>query len=741
VKKQIKHLLIIALLLFCQTLKAKEIIPFNKDWAFKKGPFTTEQLNFGNIFQGKWQLVQIPHTWNAKDMQVRPATLGTNERFYTGDAYYRKSLIPNEQWKGKRVFVKFEGVNTNTEVYINQSPLEAQIQKNDVNYSSSKPNGTYSFVGRHQGGYSAFVFELTSMLKYGEENEILVKVNNEATPQVIPVNHTLFPMYGGIYRPVALIVTEQVNIAVSDFASSGIYITQKNVSKKSADVGVKVKLENKTGKIQQVEVLTSIIEKNGIVKAKTNTAYKLLPQGRQEVLEQLSVKNPHFWHGLKDPYLYKVVTQVKQGTIVLDETVQSLGLRKFELRASEGFFLNGEKYPLYGVCRHQDRWGKGSALSNADHDEDLAIIKEMGATSIRLAHYQQSEYFYSKCDSLGFIVWAEIPFVNRVTTLEEGNAQQQLKELIRQNFNHPSIYIWGLHNEVYTPTAYTIELTTKLNDLAKTEDPDRYTVQVSGYNVVNHPVNNNADVQGINHYFGWYNGELENLSEKEDDVETWAKRISKEFKDYKIIFSEYGAEAVPEHQAEVVGNKGNQFSNPSFFPEQFSTKFHEIHWATIAKSPVFLGSYVWNTFDFATPITGLNVNPRNYKGLVSFDRKIKKDPFYWYKANWSKEPVVYITQRRVVNRGNEITPITVYSNQGTPTLIVNGEKIESVKKGYTDVHYIFENVKLKQGENEIIARATKDGKLTEDKIKWNYDPKYKREVGQPAATRDEHVGL
>ena len=736
----------LTLLIIClfQLGFAREVVPFSKDWAFKKGPFTTEPLAYAGIFQGKWQLVQIPHTWNAQDMQakdIKAGSLSRNERFYVGDAYYRKSFTPNAAWKGKRVFIKFEGVNTNTEVYLNNAPLASKIQKNNVEYSSEQPNGNYNFVGRHQGGYSAFVFELTSMLKYGEENEILVKVNNEATPQVIPVNHVLFPMYGGIYRPVELIVTETVNIAANDFASPGIFITQKNVSKKSADIGVKVKLENKTGAIQQVEVLTTIYENNGSAKAKSSTNYTLRPQGRQEVLQQMALKNPHLWQGLDDPYLYRLVTQVKKDGAIVDEVVQPLGIRKFELRASEGFFLNDVKYPLYGVCRHQDRWGKGSALSNADHDEDLAIIKEMGATSIRLAHYQQSAHFYAKCDSIGLIVWAEIPFVNRVSTWEENNALQQMKELIRQNFNHPSIYIWGLHNEVYTPSAYTIELTTKLNDLAKSEDPDRYTVQVSGYNVVNHAVNNNADVQGINHYFGWYNGELENLSEKNDDVETWAKRISKDFKDYKIIFSEYGAEAKIEDQAEVTGNFGNQFSKPDFFPEDFATRFHEINWGVISKNPIFIGSYLWNTFDFATPITGLNVNPRNYKGIVTFDRKVKKDSFYWYKANWSKEPVVYITQRRVVNRGNEITPVTVYSNRGIPTLIVNGQEIKAYKKGQTDVHYIFENVKLNLGENTVVAKISDQGKSIEDTIKWNYDPKYKREVGQPSFTKDEHVGL
>ncbi len=731
-------------LFFCLlgvSLYAKEVIPFNDNWAFKKGPFDSNTINAANVFYGKWQLVQLPHTWNATDMQTRPRTLGSNERFYTGDAYYRKTFRSTTDWQNKRIFIRFEGVNTQTEVYLNNAPLSSQIDKNNINYANTNANGNYNFVGRHQGGYSAFVFELTNMLKLGQDNEILVKVNNEATPQVIPVNHTLFPMYGGIYRPVQLIITNKISVVQNDFASSGVYISQKNVSRKNADIQIKTKIENKTGKLQEVEIISQILEHDGKVKASNRQKINLLPQGRTIEQQNISLKNPHLWMGLKDPYLYQVKVQIKQGQELLDEVVQPLGVRKFELRASEGFFLNDEKYPLYGVCRHQDRWGKGSALSNADHDEDLSIIKEMGATSIRLAHYQQSSYFYSKCDSLGFIVWAEIPFVNRVSTYEENNAQQQLKELIRQNFNHPSIYIWGLHNEVYSPANYTIELTSKLNDLAKSEDPDRYTVQVSGYNVINHPVNNNADVQGINHYFGWYNGELENLSEKEDDVETWAKRITKDFKDYKIIFSEYGAEAIPEHQAELVGNKGNQFSKPDFFPEAFSTKFHEVHWGVISKSPIFLGSYVWNTFDFATPITGLNVNPRNYKGLVSFDRKLKKDPFYWYKANWSKEPVVYITQRRVINRGNEVTDVVVYSNQGKPQLKVNGVLANEVVIGTTAVHYIFKNVKLKQGLNTVEAITNQNGKRVEDKITWNYDPKFKSEVGQPAATKNEHTGL
>ncbi|HMM04990.1 MULTISPECIES: glycoside hydrolase family 2 TIM barrel-domain containing protein [unclassified Dysgonomonas] len=674
--------------------------PFNDGWLFKKAEDLPKTLN------EDWLPVKIPHTWNAEDMQVKKNT------FYAGEAYYRKTYTPDPSLGDKRVFLRFEGVAAVAEVYI---------------------NGV--FAGNHKGGYSAFVIEMTKLLRYGQENEILVKVDNNSRPDVIPVNHTLFGVYGGIYRPVELIVTEKLNITVTDYASPGIYISQKNVSDKSAEISVKIKLENKNHDTKNVRLLTTIYEMDGKVKSKQEMPVTVLPQGRQFFVQGFALKSPHLWQGLEDPYLYKVVIQLVSDNKVIDEVIQPLGLRHFELKAGDGMYLNGKKVPMYGVCRHQDWWGTGSALTDEQHDTDLAIIKEIGATTIRFAHYQQAERIYAKCDSIGFIVWAEIPFVNRVSTRESGNARQQLTELIRQNYNHPSIYVWGLHNEVYTPYDYTVSLTTDLNDLAKTEDPDRYTVSVSGYSKVGQASNLNADIQGINHYFGWYSGEI-------SDVEKWIKGMEKDFPGYKVIFSEYGAEANVDQQEEVVGEFGRYFSQ--FYPETFSTKFHEIQWGFISKHPYLLASYVWNTFDFATPVnTQGGVEARNMKGLVTFDRKIKKDPFYWYKANWSKEPVLYLTQRRAIERENEVTPVTVYSNIGVPRLFVNGLEITNFKEGTTPVHYIFNNIKLNTGENVIEAKAVKDGKEYSDKIIWNYSPDSKKAANtkQPEKKTTEHTGL
>lgn len=686
-------------LLFLIPASGRDKQPFNDGWFFKKA----ENIP---LRDDSWQPVGIPHTWNAEDMQVK------KNAFYAGEAYYKKTYVPDSILSGKRLFLRFEGVASVAEVFVNGK-----------------------LAGHHMGGYSAFAVELTKLLKYGSENEIVVKVDNASRPDVIPVNHTLFGVYGGIYRSVELIVTEKLNIAVTDYASPGVYISQRNVTSRSAGVGIKTKLENKNHEIKDARLITTIYEAGGKIKSRQETPVTVLPQGRQFFVQDFVLKNPHLWQGLEDPYLYKVVVQLVSDDRVVDEVAQPLGLRHFELKAADGMYLNGKKVPMYGVCRHQDRWELGSALTDKHHDEDLAIIKEIGATTIRFAHYQQAERIYAKCDSIGFIVWAEIPFVNRVTTRESCNAKQQLTELIRQNYNHPSIYVWGLHNEVYVPSDYVVSLTTELNDLAKTEDPDRYTVSVSGYSKVDQASNLNADIQGINHYFGWYNGEI-------GDVEKWITGMEKNFPEYKVIFSEYGAEANVDQQEEDVGEYGRYFSQ--FYPETFATKFHEIQWGIISRHPYLLASYVWNMFDFATPVnTQGGVEARNMKGLVTFDRRIKKDPFYWYKANWSKEPVLYLTQRRAVERENETTPVTVYSNVGIPQLFVNGTEITGFKTGTTAVHYIFDNIELKTGENIIEAIAAKDGKQYNDRIVWNYwpDNNNTENLNRPEKKTKEHTGL
>lgn len=682
--------------------EAREVTPFNNGWEFKKGPFPTDAMQTAARWNADWEQVNVPHTWNADDMQKK-----TNN-FYAGVAYYRKHYVFPESLEGKRLFLRFEGVGACAEVYVNGY-----------------------LVGTHKGAYSAFVCEIGSQVRLGEENEIVVKADNAARPDVIPVNHALFGVYGGIYRPVWLIVTEPCNIVVNDCASPGVYITQKNVSKQSADVSVRVKLDNATLAPAALELENAIYTREGKLVKVHRQSFELTPQGVQSYVSDFKISHPHLWQGREDPYLYKVVSRLKQDGQVIDEVIQPLGLRKYEAVAGKGFFLNGKKYPMYGVTRHQDWWRMGSALTNREHDFDLEQIMEVGATTVRFAHYQQSDYIYSRCDTLGLIIWAEIPFVNRVTGQEWDNVHQQMRELIRQSFNHPSIYVWGIHNEVYHPHGYTAALTQSVHDLCKLEDPDRYTVAVNGYGHAEHPVNGNTDIQGMNRYFGWYEKKIQ-------DIKPWIEKMEKEYPWQRLMLTEYGADANIEHQTELLGDALNWGSD--FYPETFQTKTHEYQWGVISQHPYILASYLWNMFDFAVPQWKRGgVDARNMKGLITFDRKIRKDAFYWYKANWSKEPVLYLTQRRNTERERRETSVTVYSNLGTPRVFLNGRELDGVRKGYTDVHYIFDQVTLAEGRNVLRAVIVSDGKEYTDEIVWNYSGEHVRQA-DAYEHKKEHAG-
>lgn len=703
-----KRVLSLTLLLAClglMTMQAegRKVESFNSGWSFKKAPAEKELAINAPKWDKGWSEVEIPHTWNAKDMQVQANS------FYEGAAYYKKQYFFPTELKDKRVFLRFEGVGSCAEVFVNGM-----------------------LATSHKGGYSAFACEISPLLKAGEENEIIVKADNKSRPDVIPVNHNLFGVYGGIYRPVWLVVTEPYNISVTDCASPGVYITQKNVSKKQADVKVKVKLDNGTLQPAPVTLQNTIYDQEGKQVATHSQSFELSAQGEQAYESSFTIKKPTLWQGRENPYLYKVVSCLIKDGQVIDEMVQPLGLRKYEIVAGKGFYLNGEKYPMYGVTRHQDWWGLGSALKNENHDFDLATIMDVGATTVRFAHYQQSDYLYSRCDSLGLIIWAEIPFVNRVTGQEAENCRNQLREMIRQSFNHPSIYVWGLHNEVYQPHQYTKELTQSLHDLAKTEDPDRYTVSVNGYGHMEHPVNLVADIQGMNRYFGWYEKKIQ-------DVKPWVENLEKEYPHQKLMLTEYGADANLNHQTEYLGDALNW--TKEFYPETFATKTHEYQWSVIAAHPYIIASYLWNTFDFCAPmwVRG-GVPARNMKGLVTFDRKIKKDSYFWYKANWSKEPVLYLTQRRNWDREKKETSVTVYSNIGTPKVYLNGKELTGIREGYTPVHYIIDNITLDMGKNIVKTVVVKDGKTYEDEIEWVYNGEKKRDSDQ-SVNKEEHAGF
>lgn len=659
---------------------------FNQDWQFFKPLNKTYVLDFPNGEDLKmssidlWETVNLPHTYNATDMQK-------DRNFFTGTVVYQKRFTPNEL--DKRLFIKFEAAASVAKLYVNQK-----------------------YIGEHKGGYSEFVYEITNSVDYGKENVIDVVVNNEARKDVIPVNQFLFPIYGGIYRPVSLITTDKTQFTVTDQASPGIAITPKNISAKGADIEVKAKLNTTEHSPQNVVLETSIVDKDGKTVAQQKENVIISPQGTTYITQNIPLRKPHLWQGIYDPYLYKVTSEIIKDGKALDNVTQTTGIRTVKIIPGKGVFLNGKHYPMYGVAAHQDLEGVGNALSPEQEKRDFDLMKEMGVTTVRFSHYQHSPHVYQLADEYGFLVWAEIPFVNAVSYYESENAKQQLSELVKQNYNHPSIFIWGMHNEVYSKTkdGEVPRLTRELNQIAKTLDPIRFTGSVNGYASIDRPENLNTDVQGINQYFGWYNGKI-------GDLEGWADGLEKNFSQYKIFLTEYGADGNIDISSEKVEKPKNVVSGQSF-PENYQTETHIQQWAIIQKHPIIAASYIWNMFEFAVPMWNRGgVNARNLKGLITFDRKRKKDAFYWYKANWNPEPMVFLSNKIDSIRTNPVTKIQAFSNMKSVNFIINGKEFQA-KNGVNSKHWVLEEAHLQKGENTIKAVATDGKKTLTDEMTW-----------------------
>jgi len=421
------------------TAQGREEISFNDNWNFQGQSVSGMSID---------EIVTLPHSWNKSDAQE-------GIQYFRGIGRYVKRFEWMNSWRGKRVFIRFEGVNITAKIIVNGQD-----------------------VGEHKGGYAAFCFELTEHLMVDQENSIEVIVNNEANLEVIPLVGD-FNNYGGIYRPVNLIITDPVCITPLDYASPGIFIKQENVSNESAEIEVLTKMSNSTGKDASIEYITSIIDAFGEV-VKSQKSKNILPADNSELTHEYTFENPHLWHGKKDPYIYQVKVDIHVNGILIDSKTQPMGLRYFHIDPNEGFFLNGEPIDLRGVSRHQDRKDKASAISEADHREDMDLMLEMGINALRLAHYQHAELIYDITDETGIIVWAELPWVGapggfmsesngyEPTEAFHSNARQQLLELIRQNFNHPSILMWSIFNEIQNPEgAKPVEFVKELNALVK----------------------------------------------------------------------------------------------------------------------------------------------------------------------------------------------------------------------------------------------------------------------------------
>lgn len=651
---------------------SRKVISLNNDWQFR---FSWQ------VQKDSERRVDLPHTWNAQD------ALSGKQDYHRGVGNYRKKLPIGEELKGKRLYLRFEGANSVTNLYVNQK-----------------------HVGEHRGGYGAFVFDITDFVEFGKENEIWVRVNNALQLDVMPLVGD-FNFYGGIYRDVYLVITEEQHISLTDFASPGLYLIHNKVSKERADITARVMLTN-SGEAQNASLTLNIYDDSGKILDQQKSIVLAKGENMQEEIH-FSINKPRLWNGKKNPFSYTAEVVLTVAGDVKDKVSQPLGIRYFHVDADKGFFLNGEHLQLRGICRHQDRAEVGNALRPMHHDEDMDIILEMGANAMRLAHYPQASYFYDLADKNGLIVWAEIPFIGPGGYAEQGyvhqqsfqeNGKMQLTELIRQHYNHPSICMWGLYNELKTEGDSPLEYVSELNELAHKEDPTRPTVAASFLGDSN-PLNKQSDLIGWNKYYGWYGGKF-------SDMGTWADRIHQNFPEYKIAISEYGAGASIYHQQEEI--KAGAASG-WWHPENWQTAYHIGNWKAINERPFIWGSFIWNLFDFGAAHRTEGDRPGiNDKGLVTFDRKVKKDAYYFYKANWNKEePLIYIANRRHSERTNANTNITLFTNLPEVELWVNGKSMGK-RKADDYATITWDNISLQKGQNIIMAEGKHGREVVSD---------------------------
>lgn len=588
----------------------RKIILLDKNWTFYKNPDST---------QG--EEVSLPHTWNAVDGQD-----GGND-YYRGTCKYECHFSRPELETDGKAYLEFDGAAMTADVVI---------------------NGTKAV--HHEGGYGAFRADITQYLK--DENKLEVYVDNSDNTKVYPQKAD-FTFYGGLYRMVKLVTVSKNHFELDYAGGTGIKVTPEvtltDAAAKKADAKVTVEL----WMVGDAEAVTVTIDgqqketpvENGYAKAVFDLA------------------NVHLWDGVDDPYLYTAKAELSDGDIV--ET--TFGCRSFSIDPQKGFFLNGRSYPLRGVSRHQDRAGAGNALTHEMHREDMEIIKELGANTIRLAHYQHAQEFYDLCDENGMIVWAEIPYITMHMSDGTENTLSQMRELVVQNYNHPSIVCWGLSNEITAASAVNEELLEnhrKLNDLCHALDMTRPTVMADVFMLeTDSPMLEIPDMNSYNLYFGWYLGELE-------QNDSFFDAYHKTYPDRVIGLSEYGADANPAYHS----------ANPERgdYTEEYQCIYHEHMAKMIEERPYLWATHVWNLFDFAAD--GRDEGGKhgvNQKGLVTIDRKLKKDAFYLYKAYWSKTPFVHVCGRRYVERTEDVTEIKVYSNEQSVTLFVDGVERET----------------------------------------------------------------
>jgi beta-galactosidase len=643
----------------------------NENWQFA----FSAPLDRTAIPSTKWQQISLPHTWNSSDGQ------DGGDDYRRAEGIYRRDLYLDKRHLGKRLFLHFDGAAINTSLYINGA-----------------------LAGTHKGSYGAFRFDISDMVTIGGSNRIEVHVSNLEDDTVAPLSAD-FTFFGGLYRNVRLIVTEPLHIDTMNHASSGVFWKQDHTRKPHADLTVSTTVVNQTTAEKAFLVRAQISDRGGALITTIERPFTVGANQSLPIELPLALNNPHLWQGKRDPYLYTAVVSVIEEETVVDKITEKLGLRYFRVDTNKGFYLNGEPFPLHGVNRMPDFLDKGTAVSEEDHERDLQLMIELGATSTRLGHQQRDPYVYRRADELGLVVWAELSLINRISDDPEfsENMRQQALEMVRQNYNRPSIVMWGLYNEItLQPGPDPRPLIEELNILIKAEDPDRLTTAaVAAHAQLNNSLATTPDLISFNRYDGWYYGEL-------DSFGTFLERMRKDAPELRLGISEFGAGASTKIQTETPVMQDHS--------EQYQALYHESYWETLSQSPWVWGKYVWVLADFAVDNRNEGDTPgRNDKGLVSFDRKTKKDAFYWYQANWSDTPMVHITSKRHAQRNNNTVDIKVYSNLRWVELKVNGESMGAQLRGALP-RFQWGAVPLSMGHNTIEAIAHSPEMPTKDEV-------------------------
>jgi len=588
----------------------RTITNINRKWAFTK-----QSTEIPAQIDTKWDFVNLPHSWNALDGQ------DGDSDYYRGTAVYAKELIKEDLPEAERYYIEINGANSSADLYVNGKKL-----------------------AHHDGGYSTWRCDITEEI--GMKTLIAIAVDNAPNEVVYP-QMADFTFYGGLYRNVNIIGVPASHFDLDYYGGPGIKVTPA-ISGNDAKVEVEVFVTN--GQLGQ-SLRYTLLDKEG------NAVAQCVSADTKVVLD---IENVHLWNGRKDPYLYTAKVELVENDAAIDCVSARFGCRTFKIDPENGFILNGEEYPLRGVSRHQDRWGIGNALLPEHHAEDIDLICEVGATTIRLAHYQHDQYFYDLCDERGLVIWAEIPYISKHMPTGRENTISQMKELITQNYNHASIVVWGLSNEISIGGSDEdlLENHRILNDLCHEMDKTRLTtIAAVSMCKLTDPYLQIPDVVSYNHYFGWYGGDT-------DMNGPWFDNFHKTYPNIPIGCSEYGCEALNWHSS-------NPFQGD--YTEEYQAYYHEELIKQLFTRKYMWATHVWNMFDFGADARNEGgENGQNHKGLVTMDRKYKKDAFFAYKAWLNPEPMIHLCGKRYVDRVEDVTKVTVYSNQPTVELFANG---------------------------------------------------------------------